>query len=193
MEVPLFAIVSSGTRDALQRGMIRISMLLWALASLVPAQATTLRRASLDDLIQLSSSIVRGQVTGTYTAPNKTHIDTHYTVQVLDRWKGSNASQVDVMVPCCDIAGAPRFSVGSVYVFFLWTGPSGTNHILGLSQGVLNVGADETGAAIVVRQPSEALVLNAAGAEGSQDPMEMKLSDFASRVVSAVRSGAAAK
>ena len=174
--------------------MIRLSLLLWTLAALVPAQATTLRRASLDDLIQMSSSIVRGQVTGTFTAPNKTHIDTHYTVQVLDRWKGASAAQVDVMVPCCDIAGAPHFSVGSVYVFFLWTGPSGTNHILGLSQGVLNVTEDGAGNAIVIRQPSEALVLNSAtGTTGIQDPMEMKLSDFASRVTSALRGGAAPK
>jgi hypothetical protein len=173
--------------------MIRISIVLWALASLVPARATTLRRASLDDLIQLSSSIVRGQVTATYTAPNKTHIDTHYTVQVLDRWKGAAAAQVDVMVPCCDIAGAPRFSVGSVYVFFLWMGPSGTNHILGLSQGVLSLSTDEAGNTIVIRQPSEALVLNSAGTAGSQDPMEMKLTDFANRVSTAVRGGAAQK
>jgi hypothetical protein len=170
--------------------MIRMSMLVWALASLVPAQATTLRRASLDDLIQTSTAIVHGSVVKSYTASRGLLSYTHYTIQVLDRWKGPASNQMDVQVPCCNIAGAPQFSVGSDYVFFLWTGPSGANHILGLSQGALDVTTDASGNVIVVRQSSEALVLNpVTGAETTQDPMQMKLSDFVSRVSSALKGG----
>ena len=42
--------------------MIRVSLLVWALAALIPAQATTLGRASFDDLVQKSTGIVRGRV-----------------------------------------------------------------------------------------------------------------------------------
>lgn len=183
--MPLFAIISSGKQDAPNSFMPRIWMLVWTLASLIPAQATTVRRASLDDLIQTSTSIVRARVSGSFTASQGPLIYTHYTIQVLDRWKGPAAAQVDVQVP--QASGAPQFAVGSEYVFFLWTGPSGANHLLGLSQGALDVTTDASGNTIVVRQATEALVLNpATGATGAQDPMQMKLSDFASRVSSAL-------
>jgi hypothetical protein len=181
----LFAIVSSGKQDAPKKVMLRIPMLVWTLAALIPAQATTLRRASLDDLIQTSTSIVRARVVGSYSASQGILNYTHYTIQVLDRWKGPSAARVDVQVP--NASGAPQFTAGSEYVFFLWTGPSGANHLLGLSQGALDVTTDAAGNTIVIRQPTEALVLDpGTGATGSQDPMQMKLSDFASRVASAL-------
>jgi hypothetical protein len=183
--MPLFAIVLSGKQDAPRIGMLRIAMLVWTLAALTPASATTLRRASLDDLIQTSTSIVRARVVGSFGASQGPLNYTHYTIQVLDRWKGPSAVRMDVQVP--DAAGAPVFSAGFQYVFFLWTGPSGANHLLGLSQGALDVTTDAAGNTIVVRQPTEALVLDpGTGAAGSQDPMQMKLSDFASRVTSAL-------
>jgi hypothetical protein len=144
------------------------------------------RRASLDDLIQTSTSIVRARVTGTFTASRGPLNYTHYTVQVMDQWKGPAAVRVDVQVPVAD--GAPQFRVGSDYVFFLWTGPSGANHILGLSQGALDVTTDAAGNSILVRQPGEAFVMNpSSGAMSSQDPMQMKLSEFAGRVSSALK------
>jgi hypothetical protein len=190
----VFATVLSGRVGASQSLMIRMSIFVWALAALVPAQATTLRRASLDDLIQTSTAIVRGSVVKSYTASRGLLVYTHYTVQVLDRWKGPASDQVDVQVPCCNIAGAPQFSTGSEYVFFLWTGPSGANHLLGLSQGALDVTTDAAGNPIVVRQSSEAMVLNpVTGSPTSQDPLQMKLSDFAIRVTGALKGGNSAK
>ena len=172
--------------------MIRIPTLVCALAALIPAQATTLRRASLDDLIQTSTSIVRARVTASFTATKGSLIYTHYTVQVLDRWKGPVAAQVDVQIP--EGSGTPQFVAGSEYVFFLWTGPSGANHLLGLSQGALDVAKDAAGNTIVVRQPSEAMVLDpATGATSSQDPLQMKLSEFAGRVSSALKGRSAVK
>jgi hypothetical protein len=190
--MPLFATVLSGNRDASMIFMPRIWMLVWALAVLTPAQGTTVRRASLDDLIQTSTSIVRARISGSFTASQGPLNYTHYTIQVLDRWKGPAAAQVDVQVP--EASGAPQFAAGSEYVFFLWTGPSGANHLLGLSQGALDVTTDAAGNMMVVRQPTEALVLDSAtGAAGSQDPMQMKLSDFAIRVSSALMGRSSAK
>lgn len=191
----------AGTADATKRAMIRIILLLWALAALVPAQATTLSRASLDDLIQTSTSIVRGKVIGSYTAARGNLIYTHYTVQVTDRWKGRGTAQVDVQVPGGswqglqqNIAGAPQLTEGSEYVFFLWNGPSGANHLLGLSQGVLDVTTDGAGNLIVVRQASQTVMLNPnAAATPGQDTLQMKLSDFKIRVTGALNGSGAPK
>jgi hypothetical protein len=163
--------------------MLPIVRLAVVLCALVPAQATTLRRASLDDLIQTSTSIVRARVTGSSTVSRGPLVYTHYAIQVLDRWKGAVADRVDVQVPVAD--GAPHFNSGSEYVFFLWTGPSGANHVLGLSQGALDVTTDAVGNIIVVRQASEAL--------GSQDSLQMKLSDFAGKVNGALKGSSASK
>jgi hypothetical protein len=165
--------------------MIRIPIIVWTLAAILPAPATTLRRASLDDLIQTSTSIVRARVAGSITTQQGPLVYTHYTIQVLDRWKGTVADQVDVQVP--QAAGAPQFTKGAEYVLFLWTGPSGANHVLGLTQGALDVTKDAVGNTIVIRQPTEAMVLDpVTGASGSLDPVQMKLSDFANRVSSAL-------
>ena len=193
----LFTRVSLGIRDAPHQAMIRASVAFWCLVWLAPAHATTVRSASLDELIQLSTSVVRGQVLASSAALKGSLIYTHYTVQILDQWKGPAAGQVDVQIPGGtlgsmqqSIGGAPQLAIGSQYVFFLWTAPSGANMPLGLSQGVLNITSDTTGNVTVIRPPSEALALNPAGAAAaSQDPMQMRLIDFASRVASAVKGG----
>ena len=193
-----FSLTSSGIRHALQGSMIRISMLAWALAALVPAHATTLTKASLDDLIQKSTNIVRGRVVSSSTGARGRLVYTYYKIQVLDQLKGTATDQVQVQVPGGlyggvqqSIAGAPRLADGSEYVFFLWSGPSGARHLLGLSQGVLDVTKNAAGDLMVARQASEAIVIDAAtGETGSQDTVRMKLSEFSSRV-SRVLMGAA--
>jgi len=171
--------------------MIRVALLVWGLAALVPAQATTLTKASLDDLIQKSTSIVRGRVVSFTTGSRGSLVYTYYKIQVLERLKGADADQVQVQVPGGSlggvqqsIAGAPRLTEGAEYVFFLWTGPSGARHLLGLSQGVLDVVKNAAGDLMVVRAAaSEATVVDSAtGQAGSQDTVRMKLSEFNSRI-----------
>src|SRR5260370_6636790 len=94
----LFATGLSGTGPALRRAMIRISLLVWALAALVEVTATTVSRASFDDLVQKSTSIVRGRVTGSYSASRGSSIYTDHKIQVLERWKGRAAAQLQVQV-----------------------------------------------------------------------------------------------
>jgi len=181
--------------------MIRLSMLAWALAALVPAQATTLTKASLDDLIQKSTSVVRGKVVGSSTGARGSLVYTYYKIQVLERLKGTATDQVQVQVPGGSfagvqqsIAGAPRLADGSEYVFFLWTGPSGARHLLGLSQGVLDVIKNATGDSMVVRQASDAVVVDSAtGQTGSQDTFQMRLSEFNSRVSRVVMGATSAR
>ena len=186
---------------ALTRLMIRISVLVWALAALAPAQATTVSRASFDDLVQKSTAIVRARVTGSYSAARGSLIYTYYKIQVLDHWKGPASTQVEVQVPGGtfngqqqNIAGTPQLTEGAEYVFFLWTGPSGATHLLGLSQGVLDMSTNAAGEAVVAGQVTDAMVIDSAtGRATSAEPLRMKLSDFSSRVSGALKGGVSAK
>ena len=178
-------------------GMIRISLLVCVLA----AQATTVSRASFDDLVQKSTSIVRGRVTGSYSASRGSSIYTYHKIQVLERWKGLAAAQVEVQVPGGtfqgqqqNFAGTPQLTEGAEYVFFLWTGPSGATHLLGLSQGVLDVTTNAAGESIVAGQVTDALALDSATGKATDvEPLRMKLSDFSNRVSGALKGGASAK
>ena len=158
--------------------MIRVFLL--AMTALLPAYATTVIKASLDDLIEKSTSIVRGKVVGTYNTGQGPLVYTYYKIQIEQTLKGTAATQIDVQVPGGsfrgvqqNIAGVPQLTVGTEYVLFLWMGPSKTTHLLGLSQGVLDITTDASGAVIVVRQASEALAL---------DSLRMNLSDLTKRV-----------
>jgi len=197
----LFATVLSGMGHASRRAMIRLSLLAWALVALVEARATTVSRASFDDLVQKSTSIVRGRVTGYYSSSRGSSIYTYHKIQVLERWKGLAAAQVEVQVPGGtfqgqqqNFAGTPQLTEGAEYVFFLWTGPSGATHLLGLSQGVLDVTTNATGELIVAGQVTDAMVLDSAtGNVTGPEPLRMKLADFSSRVSRALTGGVSAK
>ena len=181
--------------------MIRMSGLVWALAALISAQATTVTKASFDDLAAKSTSIVRGRVLGSYTATRGSLIYTYYKIQVLDRWKGPATPQVEVQVPGGssnglqqNVAGAPELTEGAQYVLFLWTGPSRATHLLGLSQGVLDVSTNAAGEVTVVRPASDAVVVDSAtGLPSGPEPLQMKLSDFSNRVAAALKGGGATK
>jgi hypothetical protein len=192
---------SSGTADALNRAMIRIFLVVCLLGALLPAEATTLSKASFDDLVQKSTGIVRGRVQGSYSASRGSLIYTYYKIQVLDRWKGAASAQVEVQIPGGtfsgqqqNIAGAPQLTEGAEYVFFLWMGPSGATHLLGLSQGVLDITTNAAGELVVAGQVTDALVLDSAsGNVTGQAPLRMKLSEFSSRVAGSLKGGASSK
>jgi hypothetical protein len=199
--MPLFTTVLFGSRAAPKRPMIRISVLLWALAALLPAHATTLGRASFDDLAQKSTSIVRGRVVSSYSASRGFLVYTYYRIRVLDRWKGPVASQIDVQVPGGtvdglqqNIAGVPQLTTDSEYVFFLWTGPSGATHVLGLSQGVLDLTTNAAGEPTLSSQITDALMVDSAtGQAAAREPLRMKLSEFSSRLAKSLQEGASVK
>ena len=177
--------------------MIRTSLLVWALASMLPAHATTLGKASFDDLVQKSTGIVRGRVLSSYAASRGSIIDTYYRIQVVDRWKGSASTQVEIRVPGGtfngqqqNYSGAPQLTEGATYVFFLWTGPSGVTQLLGLSQGVLDVSTDPAGNIVVSSEVTDALMVDASGQATSPQALRMKLTDFSSRVSAALKGAA---
>src|SRR5258706_6127288 len=120
-----------------------MKFLLLMLTVLAPAQAATLERMSLDEVIDKSAAILRGRVVGTHVAQHGQVIYTHYTIAVTDRMKGALNSQADVVVAGGTLGrttqtfpGSPTLDIGQEYVFCLWKSKSGLTHVMGLSQGL---------------------------------------------------------
>ena len=108
--------------------------------------STTLEKLALDDMIVKSTEIVRGRVSSISSLRRGALILTQARVTVSERWKGPEASSVDVFLHGGTFqglrqtfSGTPELREGSEYVFFLWAGKSGNRQIIGLSQGVLDI------------------------------------------------------
>ncbi len=113
--------------------------------------ATTLEKLALDDMIAKSTEIVRGRVASVSSLRRGALIFTQVRVTVTERWKGPEASSVDVFLHGGTFqglrqtfSGTPDLREGSEYVFFLWAGKSRNRQIIGLSQGVLDIQASTT-------------------------------------------------
>ncbi len=151
--------------------------------------AATLEKLTLEDMIQKSTAIVRGQVLSSSAAPHGSIIYTHYRVQVLEHWKGGEAGILDVVVPGGaanglrqTFSGAPRLTRGGEYVLFLWTGPSGLTHVVGLTQGLFSVDRKASGEAVVWRGATGEPMLDSAGRLVKDAPMFFRLSDLRGRI-----------
>jgi hypothetical protein len=167
----------------------------WSLAFL---QGSTLQQLTLDDMIQKSSVIVRGQVQQTSSMFRGSIIYTHYTVHVSEVLKGSPATQLDFAVPGGTsngatqmFAGAPSFVGDQDYVLFLWTSKSGLTQVIGLSQGLFSVITNSSGQPIAVRAAAAERMLNSFGQIATQSDIQMPLSDLRARIQSVLgtRSG----
>jgi hypothetical protein len=153
-----------------------------------PLRGATLERLSLEDMIAQSTSIVRGKVNASSTQFHGPVIYTHYKIQVAERYKGANSSEAEIIVPGGsvngvrqDVAGAPQLNAGDTYVLFLWKGNSGWTHIIGLTQGLFQVGDGDDPAA--VRIPSAELMLDrATGHAVKEDRLSLRLSELKARI-----------
>jgi hypothetical protein len=173
--------------------MYRLAILSSALA--VAASAATLQKLTLDDMIAQCSDIVRGRVVASSAAFKGTPgragiIYTHYTISVAERWKGNQASKIDVAVPGGValgyrqvFAGAPSLSPGDEYVFFLWTSRSGLTQIIGLTQGLFSLSVDASGRLTMNRaSSSESVVDPVTGQAAADEPVSMRVSELGTRV-----------
>ena len=168
--------------------------LLLMLSVLVPVQAATLERMSLDDVIGKSTAIVRGRVAGSYVAQHGQVIYTHYTIAVSERMKGAVETQADVVVAGGTIGrktqtfpGSPSLATGQEYVLCLWKSKSGLTHVMGLSQGLFDVKTDAPGGEVTIsRGAAESVMLDGGTGRPVMDrPVRMRLRDFNARVLSA--------
>lgn len=170
--------------------------LLLMLTLLAPAQAATLERLSLDEVIGKSTAIIRGRVTGSNPAQHGQVIYTHYTIAVSEQMKGSVTGLADVVVAGGTIGrttqtypGSPGLTIGQEYVFCLWKSKSGLTHVMGLSQGLFDVGKDaSSGEVTISRGATDSVMLDGATGRPAMDrPVRMRLRDFNTRVTSAVK------
>lgn len=152
-------------------------------------QATTLQRLSLPEMIADSTAIVRARVTGSYAAQRGASIYTYYQLQVLETLKTGPAEVREVAVPGGNLngrrqiaAGAPFLASGQEYVIFLWTSRSGITQVIGLSQGLFTVMANESGDAVLVRPAVTDLMLDRAGRVVGDHGVKMTLSDLRSAI-----------
>src|SRR5690242_2258583 len=117
--------------------------------------ATTLEQLSLDDMIRLSTSVVRAKVVSSRADAIAADAYTHYRLQVSETWKGSAPAEVTVPGGVIRgqrqiVAGAPTLAVGEEYVLFLWTSRTGMTQVIGLSQGLFGVKVDAANTPVLV-------------------------------------------
>jgi hypothetical protein len=169
--------------------MQKVFMLGCLAAFLAPLPGSTLQQLSLDDMIRLSTVIVRGKTQQTVSTYRNSIIYTHYQVQVSETLKGTAANQLDIVVPGGAanqmqqiFAGAPSLAPGQDYVLFLWTSKSGLTQIIGLSQGLFVVTTNASGQLMVARAAATERMVNASGAQVNDSNLQMLLSDLRSQI-----------
>jgi hypothetical protein len=156
----------------------------------VALPAATLERLSLDDLITQSTAIVRGKVLNSYTATSGPVIYTHYRIQASETLKGSARGVVDIQLPGGvannlrqSFAGVPQFRPGDEYVFFLWTGKTGTTQVLGLTQGLFSVAPGSAADPLTTRGASHEVMLErGTGKQVKDQTLTMRLSELRARI-----------
>jgi hypothetical protein len=164
--------------------------LLGALVAAAPLGAATLERLSLDEMIGKSTSIVRAKVMGAHAAFSGNVIYTHYSLQVLERLKGSGPMAAEVAVPGGSanglqqtFSGAPEFATGRQYVLFLWTGPTGLNQVIGLTQGIFTLDQPSAADPVATRAASHELMLAPGSGRAVKDQtLGMRLSELRARI-----------
>jgi hypothetical protein len=150
--------------------------------------AATLEQMSLDDLIQKSTSIVRGHAVSIHTVQDGALIYTVHRFKVAERWKGATADEVEIALPGGSIGGVqqrfggvPQMEPDREFVVFLWQGPSGRTQITGLSQGLFEVSRG-SGSALVRRKPNADVVIVPKGGVVESTIIEMPLADLAALI-----------
>jgi hypothetical protein len=177
------------------RGMTKVGLSALILGVLLPA--ATLEKLTLDDMTQKATAIVRARVVDSYGARHGAMIYTHYRLQVTERWKGSGATSLEVVVPGGaaaglrqTFAGAPKLLPANEYVMFLWTGRSGLTHVIGLTQGLFNVSTEAGGEVMAIRPASTETMLDPASGQAVRDEnMKLTLSDLRQRVGAKLATG----
>jgi hypothetical protein len=163
--------------------LVRFSTLVLALAELI--SAATVAQIGTDEMAQKATSIVRAKVLSTRGQFTGSMIYTMYRVQVAEVWKGSATSELEVAVPGGVanglrqvVAGSPALESGSEYVLFIWSGKSGLNQLIGLSQGALTIKGE-----IAMRAGGEEQMVDPkTGALVNDQGVKVKLSDLRSIV-----------
>ncbi len=176
----------------------RLIIALSLVAGWGPLRCATLERLSLTDMIDKSTAIVHGRVTGSYAAFAGDIIYTHYQVQVIERFKGPSQVGAEFVVPGGTVGrvrqvveGVPQISTGKEYVLFLWTSRAGLTHIIGLSQGLFDLPANAAADSLAVRQaPSGSVLEPGTGRSLHGERIQMRMRDLQARISQELTKGA---
>ena len=166
--------------------------------SLVQLGAATLSRLSLDDMIGQSTAIARVRILGSYAAYRGPVIYTYYRAQVVERWKGSADTAIEVALPGGaangsrqDFPGTPQLIEGKEYFLFLWTSRSGLTQIVGLTQGLFDLAQNPDGALTAIRAATTNSLLDPHTGQTVKDgPIRMQLKDLTSHIRTLLAKGA---
>ena len=156
-------------------------------------RGATLQKLSVEEMAQKATLIVRGRITGCAGEAHRSMIYTRCRVAVAEKWKGVAGAQVDFIAPggsarglVQTFVGVPSFASGQEYVLFLWAGKSGNNQLIGLSQGVFDLGIAAGGQTVAKRAASAENMLDSEGRRVADTPLEMRVSDLKQRVLAAL-------
>ena len=157
---------------------------------LFPLRSATLEHLGLDEMAEHSTLIVRGRTAESRTVMSGSLIYTVTRLDVSERWKGRTRTELEVWSPggrYGDLhqrfAGVPKLRRGADYVVFLWRGPSGRLHVVGLSQGLLLLQQDSEGSLHGIQQLSGGVLLSRPSGEPvTVRPLDMNLDDLRGRV-----------
>lgn len=159
---------------------------LWMSVTLsVSAPAATLEKLTNERLIDESSDIVRATVTYCNTIYRAPAIWTVCELAITESFKGIGSGKVFVYIPGGTasgfrqtIEGAPALERNTEYLFFLWQGKSGMRQIMGLSQGLMNIGRDAKGNLVVLRAKTDDRMVDAQGNEVSASDLRLGYSEM---------------
>jgi hypothetical protein len=176
---------------------MRFAVCIIAFVLCTSASGATLEKLSVEQMAQQSTIIVRGQVTGCSGEARGSIIYTRCGVAVSETWKGTPSAKVDFIVPggtfnglTQTFTGTPKFAPKDEFVVFLWVGRSGIPQIIGLSQGVFGVSFTPSGQAMVRRDASTEVMLDAKGKQIKDEPVDLALAELKTRVSRAISGGA---
>lgn len=158
---------------------------------------TTLEKLTFDEMVAKSTQIVRGKVALSHVQQHGPIFYSHYKIQVAEQFKGPAAKVIDVVLPGGTIgrsqqtfSGVPQIAPDTELVLFLWRSKSGLTHVIGLTQGMFQVGKDGSGLTIFSREPiREGLIDGRTGRAATDGGVRMSAGEFATRV----RQGAGAR
>ena len=158
----------------------------------IPASATILQQLALDEMVQKSTSIVRGRVIGSSEVVRGGTVLTIYKFETVESLKPGPAAR-EVAVPGGvagglrqAVVGAPTLDTGKEYVLFLWVGRSGLSQLMGMSQGLFRVEHTATGDLQASRHAVGEQMLNAAGHAVRDETLSMPLLELKARVSKAL-------
>ena len=125
--------------------------LVW-LATSVPADATTLRKMDLSQMVARADRVVHAQALSNRVywdkAGRRIYTDTTFEVIEEAKGRGPNRLTVTMLGGRIDpvevrVEGTPGFRPGEEVVLFTSPGPGGRKNLVGFSQGVMRVHVDE--------------------------------------------------